>query len=85
MTVYVDDAFIPYRSMLMCHMIADTEDELHAMAAKIGIQRKWYQAKSSIPHYDISKGKRDLAVGFGAKEVTGQELVKIARGKKEAS
>lgn len=79
MTVYVDDAFIPYGRMLMCHMIADTEEELHSMAEKIGIQRRWYQSKSSIPHYDVSKAKRILAIALGAKEVTSQELVKIAR------
>lgn len=81
MTVYVDDVFIPYGRMLMCHMIADTEEELHEMAQKIGIQRRWYQSQASIPHYDVSKGKRDLAIKHGAKEVTSEELVKIARGK----
>ena len=26
------------------HMIADTETELHAMAARIGLRRGWFQA-----------------------------------------
>ena len=30
--VYVDNPIWPYRGMLMCHMIADTPEELHAMA-----------------------------------------------------
>ena len=40
MSVYVDDPIWPFRGMMMCHMIADTPDELHAMADKIGMQRK---------------------------------------------
>ena len=41
MTVYVDDMRAAFRGHIMCHMIADTEDELHEMAARIGIERRW--------------------------------------------
>lgn len=41
--VYVDDMRAPYRMMVMCHMVADTPEELHAMAGHIGVARKWYQ------------------------------------------
>ena len=69
-SVYVDAASYPYRGMLMCHMIADTPDELHAMAARIGVERRWFQAppKASFWHYDIAKSKRALAVKAGAIE-----------------
>ena len=53
----------------MCHMIADTPDELHAMADKIGVARKWFQRMSSFPHYDIAQSKRALAVDNGAVEL----------------
>jgi hypothetical protein len=33
---------------IVCHMIADTEAELHAMAARIGVARRWCQGD----HYD---------------------------------
>ncbi|WP_297813712.1 DUF4031 domain-containing protein [uncultured Methylophaga sp.] len=79
MSVYVDASIYQYRRMVMCHMLADTEDELHAMADKIGIQRKWFQAKASTPHYDICKAKRDLAVQHGAVEVDRRQLVTIIR------
>lgn len=68
MPVYVDRVNLGFRNMVMCHMIADTPEELHAMADLIGIARRWYQAppKASFWHYDIAKGKRVLAVGAGA-------------------
>jgi len=65
MSVYVDDYFTPYRGMKMCHMTADTLEELHAMAAKLGLS-KWFQAKSSTPHYDLCAAKRREAIKLGA-------------------
>ncbi len=38
MTVYVDDMKVKYGRMIMCHMVADTINELHEMADKIGIK-----------------------------------------------
>ncbi len=50
-----------------CHMIADTLDELHAMADRIGMQRRWFQGDASTPHYDLgTAGMRDRAIAAGA-------------------
>lgn len=66
MTVYVDNMYEfkygQYGRMKMSHMIADTEDELHAMAAKVGVARRWYQGD----HYDICMSKREQAIKLGA-------------------
>ncbi|WP_445287663.1 DUF4031 domain-containing protein [Variovorax atrisoli] len=72
MTVYVDDMKAAYRGMVMCHMLADTDAELHAMADRIGVQRRWWQSpeKTSGSHYDIALSKRALAVAAGAVEIT---------------
>lgn len=72
MTVYVDDMRAPYGRMIMCHMLADSDEELHAMAARIGVARRWWQSpqKTSGSHYDIALSKRALAVGHGAVEIT---------------
>lgn len=72
---YVDSAFIRYGRMQMCHMVADTLEELHQMADAIGVSRRHFQNKK-IPHYDICKTKRKHAVYLGAQEITTRELVK---------
>lgn len=69
MSVYVDAPIWPYRGMMMCHMSADTLEELHEMADKLGLKRTWFQTKSIMPHYDIAKGKRAQAVRLGAIEI----------------
>lgn len=83
--VYVDDMKAPYRRMIMCHMLADTDEELRTMAARIGVKLKWHQ-KPGQPdsHFDICQTKRALAVQYGAKEITMREagmLVRSKRGK----
>ena len=77
-TVYVDDMRAPYGWMIMCHMFADTSDQLHAMAARIGIARKWCQyAGTWKEHYDIALSKRKLAVEAGAVEITLREAADL--------
>lgn len=69
MSVYVDSCVILFRNrMRMSHMIADSLDELHAMAAAIGMRREWFQAgpRVSFPHYDVSQTKRAEAIKLGA-------------------
>ena len=79
MSVYVDKASNPLGRMKMCHMMADTLDELHAMADKIGMKRKWFQNNSDHPHYDLSLSKRALAIQNGAMEIDSRQLVDLVR------
>jgi hypothetical protein len=85
-SVYVDNCAIAYGQMLMCHMIADTPDELHAMAEKIGLQRRWFQEppKASFWHYDIAQTKRALAVAAGAIACQRNEFVAALRRIRES-
>lgn len=81
--VYVDQFNAPFGRMKMCHMIADTTDELLQMVDKIGVQRKWIQeAGTPREHFDICLSKRKLAVIHGAKEITSRELVEITSKRK---
>ncbi len=75
MTVYVDDMATAYGRMRMCHMIADTEAELHAMADRIGVARKWYQGD----HYDIAQSKKALALAAGAVPITWRQAAAMSR------
>lgn len=75
MSVYVDHYFAQFGRMQMSHMIADTLPELHEMADKIGVARKWFQNQASIPHYDVCKSKRELAIKLGAVPVERREFV----------
>jgi hypothetical protein len=49
-----------------CHLTADTLDELHAFAARLGLRREWFQEHRLAPHYDLTKRRRDDAVRLGA-------------------
>ena len=75
MTVYVDDARHPYGRMRMCHMVADTSEELLAMAGAIGVARRWLQHPGTErEHFDICQAKRRLALQAGAVSITQREL-----------
>lgn len=79
MAVYVDRQRNPFRGMIMCHMLADTEAELHAMADRLGARRAWYQRSASTPHYDIPLQRRAEALALGAVEIGRRETVAIIR------
>lgn len=76
MAVYVDDMRAPFGRMVMCHMIADSHDELVAMAQRIGVAPKWIQqAGTYSEHFDVCLSARVKAVAVGAIELTSRELV----------
>ena len=77
MPVYVDDMQALFRRMVMCHMVADSTDELLAMADKIGVARKWLQHSGEGPfreHFDICLSKKSAAIRAGAQQITGREM-----------
>lgn len=76
MSVYVDDVRHRFGNMVMCHLWADSDEELLAMVDKIGVQRKWIQGHKSLSfgkhrnaswvHFDIALSKKALAIAAGA-------------------
>lgn len=83
--VYVDDMNAPFGRMVMCHMVADTKEELLAMADKIGVARKWIQKEGTeYEHFDICQSKKKLAIENGAISIEyGVPLALIFKKKRE--
>lgn len=88
MSVYVDNARIPFRRgqrvLRMSHMLADTTEELEAMARQLGLQPKWIQYPGTYrEHYDVCATKRAKAVQLGAVEVDSMFLVKLRQKRRK--
>ena len=66
MSVYVDDAVMLWRGQRWAHLMADTLQELHAMAARLGLPRRAFQDKTSGAHYDVTVELRAQALRLGA-------------------
>ena len=83
MSVYVDDFRARFGSMQMCHMAADTTEELLEMATKIGLAHRWLQKKgTSKEHFDVCLSMRAKAVQNGALNVTAREIVELMNRKR---
>ena len=77
-TVYVDEITdygaiaraVGLRTTKWAHLTADTREELHAFAARIGLRRAWFQhAHDYRWHYDVTPGKRAAALRAGAQSI----------------
>lgn len=44
------------------------------MAKRLGLKRVWFQSNSRTPHYDLVPSKRALAIKYGAKVKTRDDL-----------
>ena len=84
MSVYVDEPDKPYGRMVMCHMIADSHEELMDMVGCMSLRRNWIQDEGTYrEHFDICKSNRALAIAFGAIELSNRELYQKVRRKRE--
>jgi hypothetical protein len=82
MSVYVDpmQPCIPnerWPRRQVAHMWADTQGELHAMAARLSLRLKWHQPSKPCPsgHYDLTDCMRICAIRLGAIELTREQAV----------
>lgn len=71
MPVYVDDMRMPAQvgrfNARWSHLMADSSEELHAFAARIGLRRSWAQHEGTWKeHYDVTDSKRRAAIALGA-------------------
>jgi hypothetical protein len=55
-----------------CHLGADSDEELHAFAERLGLRREWAQDDrgNRAIHYDLTPARRTLAVRLGAIEMS---------------
>jgi hypothetical protein len=57
-----------------CHLTTDGDiADLHAFAIRIGLHRSWFQDHAIAPHYDLTPGRRAVALLFGAVEVSARQ------------
>jgi hypothetical protein len=90
MGVYVDDGFVGGDWGFWTgggHMQADTLEELHAMAERIGLRRAWFQSKPGKPwhdHYDLTRERRALAIELGAVPIGWREAARRNRTVRQA-
>jgi hypothetical protein len=70
MNVYVDDAVTLWRGRRWAHLMADTLEELHAMAARLGIPPRAFQDRRSGAHYDVDAALRERALALGVVPVS---------------
>lgn len=65
-----------FKGKKSCHMFADTLEELHEMAEKIGMRRAWFQDNGrTAQHYDLVASRRAAAIKHGALQLTSREQV----------
>jgi hypothetical protein len=74
MSVYVDRLLpcVPNKNWpydKSCHLIADSLNELHEFALKLGLKKEWFQDHKKHPHYDLTEGMRKKAIQLGAIEI----------------
>ena len=83
--IYVDNALIPMGRMKMCHMLADSTEELMDAAKRLGLKPEWVQCPGTWKeHFDISLSKREMAVRvLGARELSARETVLMIRSRRE--
>lgn len=78
MPVYIDNYNAPFRRMIMCHMIADTTEELVAMAESVGVSRRWIQYPGDAnEHFDICLSAKKKAIANGAIEIRARDYARM--------
>lgn len=77
MAVYIDPlSSYDHKRKRYSHMIADSIEELHEFAQKLGLGRHWFH---NGDHYDVSEDFYEMAISQGATLVTTRALVALKR------
>lgn len=65
-----------------CHLFADTIEELHVFAKRIGLKRSWFQNGRRLKHYDLTPNMRKKAIACNAVESTREKIVLMIDSRK---
>ena len=88
MATYVDEAIWEWRGRRWCHLTADSDEELHELAARLGLLRQWFQTKPERPwadHYDLPEEIRVQAIACGARPLTTLEMGRLQARRRDAA
>lgn len=83
--MYVDDFGVPWRGRKWCHLTADSTEELHEFAARLGIPKRGFHHNPARPwkdHYDLPEGAREDALRLGARPIKRREAAARLRAKR---
>src|ERR1039458_5541285 len=70
------------------HLTADTTEELHNFARRLGIPARAFQQKPGKPqfdHYDVPEELREQAIALGAVALSWREAAKLRRQRRPAT
>lgn len=98
MSVYVDQVYVHPASRgtqahrvgsryghRWCHLLGDSEEELHAFATSIGMKREWFDPRDGVGfHYNLVPPKRELALRRGAVEIDRRGVAGLLRRQRAA-
>jgi uncharacterized membrane protein len=89
-TVFVDDAHLPWRGRRWSHMVANSAEELHLAAEALGLRREYARDRGRTLHYDLPAEWRQRAIEQGlAEPISWRALVQrratIAAGRRGRS
>jgi hypothetical protein len=74
--ILVDAAVWVWRGRRWAHLVSDDNyEELHDFAARVGLERRWFQGD----HYDVPSDYREAAIAMGAEPVDSRQLVRRLR------
>jgi len=89
--IYVD-RLVPYPHLHRrtghlhwCHLLADSRDELHDFAARLGVERRRFQEHEVKWHYDIPEVLRARACALGATTLDLRAVAALLRARRAAT
>ena len=82
MSVYVDDLRLPAKVGRLngrwSHLTADSEAELLAFGARLGMKPEWLQyAGTGRFHFDVMDAKRERAIALGATPIDAYAMAEM--------